>query len=149
MEKRNQDVELDAKVWGPHFWYFLHTISLGYPHNPTSAEKRQYYNLVQNLPLFLPVSDISKSFGHLLDMYPVTPFLDSRESFVRWMHFVHNKINQKLEKPVLSIEGFYKEYYEAYKPIRLLAKESGRYMSILKHVFICGILLAVIVYLQK
>jgi len=149
MEKRSHDIDLNAKVWGPHFWYFLHTITLGYPHNPTSSEKRQYYNLVQNLPLFIPLGDISKSFGRLLDLYPVVPFLESRESFVRWMHFMHNKINQELDKPIMSLETFYKEYYEAYKPIRLLAKESGRLFTIAKHIAICILLFLFILYCNK
>ena len=26
-----------------------------------------------------------------LDQYPVTPYLDSRESFIKWMYFIHNQ----------------------------------------------------------
>ena len=56
-------------------------------------------------------------FSKLLDQYPVQPYLDNKESFIRWMWFIHNKINKKLEKPQISLNDFYVKYYEEYKPI--------------------------------
>jgi hypothetical protein len=107
---------LDPKIWGPHYWFFLHTISIAYPHHPNAVTKKKYYDLIQNLHVFLPVEKIATEFSQLLEQYPVTPYLDNRESFVRWTWFIHNKINEKLEKPKISMEDFYKQYYENYKP---------------------------------
>ena len=109
-------MRLNAEVWGPHYWFFLHTISLNYPHNPNASTKRVYYDLIQNMKLFIPVESIAKDFETLMGLYPVSPYLDSRESFVRWMHFIHNKINEKLEKPKISAHDFYEQYYAHYKP---------------------------------
>ena len=106
---------LEPKIWGPHYWFFLHTLAMTYPHHPNSVTKKKYYEFVQNLPLFIPVEQISSEFSVLLDKYPVVAYLDNRESFVRWMHFIHNKINQKLEKPQISLNEFYIQYYEEYK----------------------------------
>jgi len=108
-------VYLDPKVWGPHYWFFLHTLAMTYPHHPNSVTKKKYYEFIQNLPLFLPVEEISGEFSKLIDKYPITPYLDNRDSFVRWMHFIHNKINQKLEKPQLSLNDFFVKYYDEYK----------------------------------
>lgn len=107
---------LDPKVWGPHYWFFLHTISITYPHHPNAVTKKKYYDLIQNLHVFLPVEKIATEFSQLLEQYPITPYLDNRESFVRWTWFIHNKINEKLQKPKISMEDFYKQYYENYKP---------------------------------
>jgi hypothetical protein len=107
---------LDPKVWGPHYWFFLHTISVTYPHHPNAITKKKYYDLIQNLHVFLPIDKIANEFSQLLEQYPITPYLDNRESFVRWTWFIHNKINEKLEKPKITIEEFYKQYYENYKP---------------------------------
>jgi hypothetical protein len=106
---------LDPKVWGPHYWFFLHTLAMTYPHHPNTVTKKKYYEFVQNLPLFLPVEDISGEFSKLIDKYPVTPYLDNRDSFVRWMHFIHNKINEKLEKPQITLNEFFVKYYDEYK----------------------------------
>ena len=110
---------LDPKVWGPHYWFFLHTVSMTYPIYPNAITKKKYYEFIQNLPLFIPVENISSEFSKMLDMYPVTPYLDNRESLIRWMHFIHNKINEKLEKPQISLNDFYIKYYEEYKPDNL------------------------------
>ena len=106
---------LDPKIWGPHYWFFLHTLAMTYPHHPNSVTKKKYYEFIQNLPLFLPVEEISGEFSKLIDKYPITPYLDNRDSFVRWMHFIHNKINEKLEKPQISLNDFFVSYYDEYK----------------------------------
>ena len=106
----------DPTVWGPHFWFFLHTVSMTYPTNPNESTKKKYYDLITNMHLFLPVKQISSDFSNLLDQYPITPYLDNRESLIRWTWFVHNKINAKLEKPQITLNDFYVQYYNAYKP---------------------------------
>ena len=52
----------------------------------------------------------------MLDKYPVTPYLDSQEAFVKWVHFIHNKINIALEKPEMTMDEAMIKYYELYKP---------------------------------
>jgi len=106
----NEDVILEPSVWGPHYWYFLHTIAFCYPLYPNSITKKKYYEFVYNFYLFIPNKVISTYFNKLLDKYPVAPYLDNRESFVRWTHFIHNKINKKLNKPIISLKDFYKNY---------------------------------------
>jgi hypothetical protein len=108
-------VYLDPKIWGPHYWFFLHTVAMTYPHHPNAVTKKKYYEFIQNLPLFIPVEEISKELEKFIDLYPVTPYLDNRDSFVRWMHFAHNKINEKLEKPQITLNDFFVQYYNEYK----------------------------------
>jgi len=87
-----------------------------YPHHPNAVTKKKYYEFIQNLPLFIPIEAMSGELSKLIDEYPITPYLDNRESFIRWVWFIHNKINRKLEKPELSLSAFYTKYYESYKP---------------------------------
>ena len=108
-------VYLDPKIWGPHYWFFLHTVAMTYPHHPNSVTKKKYYEFIQNLPLFIPVEEISKNFEKMIDRYPITPYLDNRDSFIRWTHFIHNKINEKLEKPTTTLNDFFVWYYNQYK----------------------------------
>lgn len=108
-------VNLDPKVWGPKFWFFFHTITLNYPNNPNSVTKKKYYDFVQNIPMFLPVEEIATHFSKLLNEFPIQPYLDNKESFIKWFWFIHNKINERLEKPIISLKDFYIQYYEQYK----------------------------------
>jgi hypothetical protein len=134
-------VYLDPKVWGPHYWFFIHTIAMTYPHHPNAVTKKKYYEFIQNLPLFLPVEKISSEFSKLIDKYPITPYLDSRDSFISWTHFIHNKINQKLEKPQISLNDFYIKYYEEYKSDNVKAVE---YYKLKEKVIYCLIIATII-----
>jgi len=115
--------KFDPNVWGPHYWFFLDTISHTYPQMPNSVTKRKYYDLIQNLPLFIPNPDIGDIFSKILDQYPVSPYLDSRDSFIRWIHFIHNKINRKLGKEEISLFAALDHYRSYYKPKQLKLSE--------------------------
>ena len=106
---------LNPNIWGPHYWFVLYTIAISYPLNVNESTKKKYYDFITNLPLFIPIADIGNTFSKFLDSYPVTPYLDSRESFVKWVHFIHNKINIYLGKPELSYYEAMNKYYENYK----------------------------------
>ena len=116
---------LDPAVWGPHYWFVLYTIAVSYPINVNTVTKRKYYDFIQNLPLFLPVGEIGKLFSEFLDRYPVTPYLDSRESFIKWVHFIHNKINVYLGKREITYQQAMKTYYEHYIP-KTVKRETDR-----------------------
>jgi hypothetical protein len=129
---------LDPTIWGPHFWFFLHTIAMTYPNHPNEVNKKKYYDLIQNFYLFIPVEKISSDFKRLIDDYPITPYLDNRESFVRWIWFIHNKINQKLEKPEITLKQFYKQYRDGYKSNNVKLLE---YYKFREKILYCGVIL--------
>ena len=131
---------LDPKIWGPHYWFFIHTVVMTYPIRPNAVTKKKYYEFIQNLPLFIPVESMSGEFSKLIDKYPVTPYLDNRESLIRWTHFIHNKINQKLEKPQISLSEFYIKYYEEYKSQNVKMVE---YYKLREKAIYCGIIVTI------
>jgi hypothetical protein len=133
-------VYLDPKIWGPHYWFFIHTVAMTYPIRPNAVTKKKYYEFIQNLPLFIPVESMSGEFSKLIDKYPVTPYLDNRESLIRWTHFMHNKINQKLEKPQISLSEFYIKYYEEYKSQNVKQIE---YYKLREKAIFCGIIFTI------
>ena len=113
----------NADVWGPHYWFFLHTVAYSYPDTPNTITKRKYYDLIQNIPLFIPTPEIGNEFSKLLDKYPVSPYLDNRDSFIRWVHFMHNKINVMLGKEEISLFEANDRYKAKYKPKTVLLSE--------------------------
>jgi FAD-linked sulfhydryl oxidase len=106
----------DPSVWGPHYWFFLHTVARSYPEHPTKTTQRKYYDLIQNMPLFIPNEEMGDKFSHMLDKYPVSPYLDNRDSFVRWVHFIHNKYNFSLGKEEYSLQTGLDKYEAEYEP---------------------------------
>jgi len=141
---------LDAKVWGPHYWFMIHTIAISYPLRPNAVTKKKYYDFIQNLPLFIPIESIATNFEKLLDEYPVSPYLDTRDSFIRWTHFIHNKINERLEKPKITLAQFYEKYYEEYKPKEIKYKEYYKLRSKMIYlvIIICFVILISYLYRQ-
>jgi hypothetical protein len=150
---KNQKVpssfHLDPDIWGPHFWFVLHTMTMTYPHHPNDVTKKKYYDFIHNLPLFIPVESMGNHFSKLLDQYPVTAYLDDRDSFIRWMHFIHNKINEKLEKPKITLNEFYFRYYEEYKPKDIKMKEHYRWREKLIYTLVVMGATGLIVYLYN
>jgi len=110
-------------VWGPHYWFFLQTIAHTYTLTPNSVTKRKYYDLIQNMPLFIPNPEIGDNFIALLDRYPITPYLDNRDSFMRWIHFIHNRINRILGKEEITLFEALDDYKALYKPKQVKLSE--------------------------
>ena len=140
---------LNPEIWGPFYWFVLHTIALTYPENPNETIKKKYYDFIHNIPLFLPIPAIGNQFSVLLDKYPVTPYLDSQSSFVKWMHFIHNKINISLDKPEITMEEAMVKYYEHYKPKAIKEKEQRKRREKYVFVGIITIILLLSIYLYK
>ena len=107
-------MKFDADIWGPSFWFILHSMSFKYPRFPSNSLKKKYYDFIHNLPQFIPDEKIGNEFASFLDKYPVTPYLDNRNSFIRWMHFIHNRINVHLKKDILAFSDFLKKYEKIY-----------------------------------
>jgi hypothetical protein len=142
-------MELDPEIWGPYYWFVLFTIALTYPIYPNDISKKKYYDFIQNLPLFIPVEKFGNSFNELLDKYPVTPYLDSRESFIRWVHFIHNQINVKNGKNIVSLEDAMTNYYSNYKPKKEIEFEFIKKKRKFIYLFILLVLCIASWYLYK
>ena len=92
---------------------------------------------------------VPKEFSHLLDKYPITPYLDSRESFIKWVHFIHNRVNKMIGKDEISLTQALKEYYYNYKPKAIKIQEEMRYRQKLVFLLILVGGIVSIFYLYK
>jgi hypothetical protein len=119
----SKDDVFHPQTWGPHYWFFLTTIALSYPDHVNAVTKRKYYDFIINLPIFIPNPELGNKFSHLLDKYPVSPYLDNRDSFVKWVHFIHNKINEMLGKPEMSMNAALEAYFAEYRPKPVILSE--------------------------
>ena len=139
-------MKLKYEIWLPQLKFTLQTIALYYPKNPNEITIRKYYNLVQNLPVFFPEEPIGNTMRKILDDFPVQPYLNSKTSFMKWIHFVFNKINKKLE---MNTESFYEsleEYYKNYKPKEILNKEQIKQKKKYMYIFSVVLFLTVSTY---
>ena len=142
-------MELDPTVWGPHYWFVLFSIAVSYSHNPNDVIKKKYYDFFHNLPLFIPHTQFGDEFSKLLDDYPVTPYLDSRDSLMKWVNFIHNRINIKLEKNEISLSEAVDEYYKHYLPRDIKKEEIRKRNEKMLYVFIVSCLISLSIYMYK
>jgi hypothetical protein len=129
-------------VWGPHYWFFLMTLALSYPDHVNAVTKRKYYDFIINLPIFIPNPEIGNQFSELLDKYPVSPYLDCRDSFVKWVHFIHNKINHSLGKEEISFTEALERYLSQYTPKPIITEAKIKW----KKYAVIGILIFILVF---
>ena len=140
---------LDPTIWGPHYWFFLMTIAVSYPKKANSVLKKKYYDFIMNLPLFIPDDNMGNKFSKLLDKYPVEPYLDSRESFIKWVHFIHNKINKQLGKEEMLYMDAMNAYYSEYKPKELIYKEQLKQKKLFYYSALIIVLICIAIFLYK
>jgi len=136
----------EANTWGPHYWFVLMTIALTYPTHPNSVTRRKYYDLIQNFPLFIPIDEMGDRFSEMLDRYPVSPYLDSRESFSRWVHFIHNKINVSIGKDEVSYNEALDRYFAEYRPKPVYLSDKirvQRYYIYMTFLFLCFLVILI------
>ena len=114
---------LNHNVWFKHLKFTLQTMSVLYPLHPNDVSKKKYYDFIQNLPIFFPNPPMGKDFIQMLDEFPVTPYLSSRLSYMKWTHFILNKFNVKFNLPEETFTEYLNKYYDEYKPQELKNRE--------------------------
>jgi hypothetical protein len=120
-----------------------------YPNYPNEITQKKYYEFIHNLlPIFIPNEDISNEYIQLINNYPVKPYLNNKKSLIRWVHSIHNKINAKLEKPLISLDDFYFEYFNQYKSTNVKWIEYMNSKKKIIYFFIIILILFAIYYLH-
>ena len=95
---------MNPEIWGPPLWYEMHTKTFKYPENPTNRDKlyiTQYFNEFKNT---LPCDKCKVHYRSYLLMRPLQYYVNNKESLVRWLIDLHNQVNSRTGKRILSYE---------------------------------------------
>lgn len=103
---------MNPKIWGPHAWVFLHTITLNYPDNPTPEQKKQYQRFFQSLADVIPCDKCKYNYIKKIKNNPVN--VNNRTELVKWLLTIHNDVNKSNGKEELSMSDFIKKYKNLY-----------------------------------
>lgn len=96
---KNASNGLITTIWGPHLWEALHSITFGYPINPTDEDKKNYKNYFVTLQYVLPCVYCRKSYSMFITTDPTKLTDDvfaSRQTLTHWMYLLHERVNEKL-----------------------------------------------------
>jgi hypothetical protein len=96
---------MDPKWWGPHCWFFIHSVILGYSDNPTEADKQNFKQFFESLGKVLPCNKCRNNYKqHLMKLPLDDSVLSSRDKLVKWLIDVHNEVNVATQKSPVSYE---------------------------------------------
>jgi hypothetical protein len=87
------------------YWNCLHWITYSYPENPTSEDKQQIINLVNKMRKNgITCSYCRNHFNKWCTDNDINKFLDKRDDLISFFINVHNDVNKRNEKKILSRE---------------------------------------------
>jgi hypothetical protein len=104
----------DPKVWGPAFWFILHTGAAKYPLSASPIISGKMKSYIIGIPTMLPciicqthaTNHIEKNMCNLDDI------CSGRDKLFKFFVIFHNIVNKRYNKPVVSVEDAYKIYNE-------------------------------------
>lgn len=95
----------DPDLFGPAFWFSLHNGSTTYPINPTTFIQTGMKNLIINLPLLIPCIICKEHFYSFLRKANLDQATNSRENLFKFFVDIHNNVNNRYNRPVMSLEN--------------------------------------------
>lgn len=103
---------MNQKIWGPHMWFSLHSITFTYPFSPSEEDKELITNFFTSLKNILPCITCQLNYRKNLEDLPIQT--ESRKELVHWLIDLHNKVNVETGKAVMSREAAIKHYEKIY-----------------------------------
>ncbi len=104
---------MDQKVWGPHTWFFLHSVTFNYPFKPTNEDKEHIAHFFKEIEDILPCSVCRRHYKEHLKKKPIQN--KDRKVLAYWLIDLHNIVNIQEHKPTMSYQAVVDMYSNAYK----------------------------------
>lgn len=144
VNKSNANNGLITKIWGPAMWDSVHSITFGYPLEPSKEDKERYKIFFTYLGFVLPCIFCKQSYQQFIsdnmDNMPDThqelyqeliktgdtvlndKVFESRDSLCRWGWRLHNTVNKKLD---VDYGVTYDEFVDKYESYRAKCTHTG------------------------
>lgn len=99
-----------TKIWGPPLWISIHNVALGFPENPTTADREQYRQFYELLGYVIPCQKCATNYRQHTSDLPIDQFLFNRKDLFRWTVLLHNIVNKSLGKRQWTFEEAWSMY---------------------------------------
>jgi hypothetical protein len=104
---RDSNIPLpDPRYWGSKFWFVMHTTAYFFPEHPTPDEMHAAKNFYESLRFLLPCPGCAQHYSKLIENKPVHHAVSSRMNLITWVNEIHNEVNRRLGKPIVTIEEY-------------------------------------------
>ena len=134
---------MSPKIWGPHAWFTLHSISMALPDKVPEETQKDLLDFMRSFGGLIPCNICKTNYNRHLseELPPLKDNVQTRELFSKWLIDLHNVVNKETGKPEMSYEAVVDKYDKIYNK-----KEETS--SIKKGIVLIGIIL-IIYYIIK
>ena len=109
---------MNVSRWGPSAWLWLHGLSDRLPATLSAKQLQSLVDLSRQLELILPCIHCRHSYGQYYKMVPLEKILTQDRPFRIlwdwWLWTIHNKVNEKLEKPHYPFNRLEQSFYRGH-----------------------------------
>ena len=111
-ETLNYTNSADPEVWGPSFWFILHNGAVRYPEKASPLWKERMRNFIISMPVMIPCE---KCADHAMayieaNWKNLDNIVSGRKNLFNFFVDMHNMVNKRYGKPIMSYEEAYKLY---------------------------------------
>ena len=106
---------MKPEIWGPHFWFTIHTIAMEYPENPSERDKSNYRNFFANLDKIIPCKSCKEHYGQNYLKLPIDNYLENDRQVFTWTVKLHNAVNLMKNSKQLNPNTVWEEYKKIYE----------------------------------
>lgn len=100
IDTKNANNGLITKIWGPPGWEFFHSVTFGYPINPTAEQQKDYLDYFTVIGKVFPCKYCRESYQQFIkegDTMLTADTMSSREKLTKWGYLLHERVNKKLD----------------------------------------------------
>lgn len=117
---------MQTAVWGPIFWTTIHMCSFNYPVHPTPEAMQDYRTFLESIGRVLPCRYCRDNFPGNMTRAGYGPHVfDSRDTFSRFCHRLHNEVNTMLHKNDHPSFDTVRDRYEAFRSRCLTSEQEA------------------------
>jgi hypothetical protein len=110
--KKDTAITSDPKIWGPAFWFTLHTSAVYYPENPSNIVRERMKNRILAIPYEVPCSVCRPHASSFIETRreKLDQIVSNRHELGKFYVDFHNAVNKRHNKP----EWTYEKAFEVY-----------------------------------
>lgn len=102
----------DPQVWGPAFWFILHNGSARYPEKASPLWKESMRGFILGMPAMIPCEVCADhARAHIeANWNRLDEIVNGRKNLFNFFVDMHNMVNKRYGKPIMSHEDAYELY---------------------------------------
>lgn len=102
----------DPKVWGPAFWFTLHTSAAHYPFDASPLVRERMKHRILSIPYEISCANCRHHASAFIESHrhDLDRIVSGRHELGKFYVDFHNKVNERHNKPQWTYEKAYKHY---------------------------------------